>query len=72
MCNNNPLCTQRVEGLPSVICPFDGLPCKTDCPDRYRDRPAGGCLFTDAQVMGAKIVPIDEASGTYGIVFLPD
>lgn len=72
MYNKNPLYKMLGDGPPLAICPFDGQPCETDCPDRYKDRPAGGCLFSDASAMGAKIIPIDEKTGTYGIVFLPE
>lgn len=34
-----------------VICPLDGRPCDTACPDRYRDRPEGGCLLTTTVAM---------------------
>ena len=29
-----------------LLCPVDGKPCERDCPDRYRDRPEGGCFLT--------------------------
>ena len=29
-----------------LLCPLDGKPCERDCPDRYRDRPEGGCFLT--------------------------
>lgn len=29
-----------------VLCPIDQMPCEKNCPDRYRDRPEGGCLLT--------------------------
>lgn len=27
------------------ICPLDGMPCSKNCPDRYPDDPAGGCVL---------------------------
>lgn len=41
--------------MEQLICPLDGKPCEKDCPDRYGDRPEGGCLLTTAQELGAKI-----------------
>ena len=32
--------------MKQLLCPVDGKPCERDCPDRYRDRPAGGCFLT--------------------------
>ena len=36
----------------TVICPLDGLPCEKGCPDRYKDRPEGGCLLTTSLAAG--------------------
>ncbi len=55
--------------MKQVICPLDNHPCERDCPDRYKDRPEGGCMLTTAQAQGAKIV--DFGGGDVGIVFLP-
>lgn len=30
-----------------VTCPYTGRPCEGGCPNRYWDRPEGGCLFAD-------------------------
>lgn len=51
------------------ICPLDGQPCAPDCPDRYRDEPAGGCVLTTAREQGGKVVRLDDA--TAAIVFTP-
>ena len=34
--------------MTEIICPIDGRPCEETCPDRYTDRPEGGCLLTTA------------------------
>lgn len=52
------------------ICPIDGKPCEADCPDRYRDEPAGGCTLTTAVELGAKL--IDLSDGDIGILFTPN
>ena len=52
-----------------VICPLDGMPCGETCPDRYRDRPEGGCHLTTARELGAQI--IDLGDGDVGMLFLP-
>ena len=31
----------------TVACPYTGRPCEGGCPNRYWDRPEGGCLFAD-------------------------
>jgi hypothetical protein len=31
----------------TVTCPYNGRPCERGCPNRYWDRPEGGCLFAD-------------------------
>lgn len=41
-----------------VICPVDGRPCAPDCPDRFYDRPDGGCLMTELQAHGASVLLI--------------
>lgn len=40
------------KGIKQRICPFDGEPCGKDCPDRYKDDPAGGCFLTTARELG--------------------
>jgi len=40
----------------NIICPLDGKPCESDCPDRYKDRPGGGCFLTTAQELGGQII----------------
>ena len=37
------------KGIKQRICPLDGKPCEKDCPDRYKDEPAGGCFLTTAR-----------------------
>ena len=32
--------------MQQIICPVDGQPCEPDCPDRFTDRPEGGCLLS--------------------------
>lgn len=55
--------------MEQLICPLDGKLCERDCPDRYRDKPDGGCLLTTAQELGAKI--FDFGGGDVGMMFLP-
>lgn len=55
--------------MKQLICPLDGKPCEADCPDRYQDRPEGGCMLTTAQELGAKI--LDFGGGNVGMMFLP-
>ena len=43
-----------------VICPVDGRPCDPECPDRFTDRPEGGCILTMAADMGCKVFILDE------------
>ena len=43
-----------------VICPVDGRPCDPECPDRFTDRPEGGCILTMAAEMGCKVFILDE------------
>lgn len=50
-----------------VICPLDGFPCEKDCPDRYTDRPGGGCVLTTAVEMGAKITCL--GGGNVAVIF---
>ncbi len=52
------------------ICPLDGKPCSTDCPDRYTDQPEGGCFLTTAAAEGAQIA--DLGSGYAAIIFNPE
>ena len=39
-----------------VICPLDDTPCLKDCPDRYKDRPEGGCLLTTSLAAGCHVL----------------
>ena len=32
--------------MQAIICPLDGAPCDPECPDRWNDRPEGGCLLS--------------------------
>lgn len=52
-----------------VICPLDGSPCEMDCPDRYRDRPDGGCQLTVAVELGGQV--FDFGGGIVGMLFRP-
>lgn len=48
-----------------MICPVDGKPCDPDCPDRYTDRPEGGCLMTTLQEHSDSLLlfhPLDNAA----------
>lgn len=56
--------------MKQLICPIDGKPCEADCPDRYKDRPEGGCLLTTAQELGAQI--IDLGGSNVGLLFQPE
>lgn len=55
--------------MEQLTCPLDGKPCERDCPDRYHDRPEGGCMLTTAQELGAKI--LDFCGGSVGMMFAP-
>lgn len=48
------------------ICPLDGKSCEADCPDRYTDDPAGGCILTTVLELGGSVIylsgPVDEAA----------
>ena len=48
-----------------VICPVDGRPCDPECPDRFTDRPEGGCVLTMAAEMGCKVFILDEEGVHY-------
>ena len=41
-----------------ITCPIDSRPCERDCPDRYTDRPEGGCLLTTALELGCSLVTL--------------
>lgn len=56
--------------MKQLTCPLDGKPCAADCPDRYQDRPEGGCALTTAQELGAEIV--NFGGGSVGMLFMPD
>lgn len=43
-----------------LICPIDGKPCETDCPDRYTDRPEGGCFLTTAIEFGVNLLIVRD------------
>ncbi len=53
-----------------LICPLDGRPCDPNCPDRYQDDPAGGCLtatlmeHSDAAFIIKKTAPSAGTPGT--------
>lgn len=49
--------------MTEIICPIDGRPCEETCPDRYTDRPEGGCLLTTAMELGANVIIVREAAG---------
>ena len=53
--------------MQQIICPIDKKPCDPACPDRFTDRPEGGCLMTEAQAHGALVLP--QPNGTALIVF---
>ena len=55
--------------MEQLTCPLDGKPCERDCPDRYHDRPEGGCMLTTAQELGAKI--LDFCGGSGGMMVAP-
>ena len=56
--------------MKTIICPLDGSPCEKDCPDRYVDRPEGGCVLTTAQELGAKF--LNFGGGNIGMIFTPN
>lgn len=43
-----------------IICPLDNRPCEHNCPDRYTDRPEGGCLLTTALEQGCSLIAIHD------------
>ena len=53
-----------------VTCPLDGKPCDPECPDRFHDRPEGGCVLTLAQDLGAAVKPINDEYAV--IIFTPE
>lgn len=56
--------------MEQLICPLDGNPCEKECPDRYVDRPEGGCVLTTAQELGAKF--LNFGGGNIGMIFTPN
>lgn len=56
--------------MKQLKCPLDGIPCQKDCPDRYKDRPEGGCDLTTAEEQGGKIIGI--WGNNAAIMFFPD
>jgi hypothetical protein len=44
--------------MKDIICHLDNKPCEKDCPDRYVDRPEGGCFITTALEQGVTVVTI--------------
>lgn len=44
----------------TIICPLDNRPCERDCPDRYTDRPEGGCLITTAFEQGCSLITLED------------
>ena len=53
-----------------LTCPLDNQPCERDCPDRYTDRPEGGCILTTALEQGYTL--IDLGGNDVGILIRPD
>jgi len=53
-----------------VICPLDKQPCDRSCPDRYKDKPDGGCFLTTAQEMGTNVLFLD--GDKVGVMFTPE
>ena len=45
-----------------LFCPIDDAPCDPGCPDRYIDRPEGGCILTTVQELGGCILIMNENS----------
>ncbi|MGO5096083.1 hypothetical protein ACTQ34_09695 [Agathobaculum sp. LCP25S3_E8] len=43
-----------------ITCPLDNRPCEHNCPDRYIDRPEGGCLLTTALEQGCSLIAIHD------------
>ena len=41
-----------------ITCPLDSRPCERDCPDRYTDRPEGGCILTTALEQGCTLIDL--------------
>ncbi len=52
-------------------CPFDGTPCKRDCPDRFPHRPEGGCSLTAGLDAGRSVLAYNNTTGQL-IGFYPD
>lgn len=52
--------------MQTVICPIDNKPCDSNCPDRYRDEPAGGCFLTTAIETGVSAVIISTKEAAPG------
>lgn len=48
------------------ICPLDGRPCDPDCPDRYQDDPAGGCLTATLMEYADAVFIIKKAAPSAG------
>lgn len=46
--------------MEQLICPLDGKPCERDCPDRYPERPEGGCLITTAMGLGSTVLVLSD------------
>lgn len=44
----------------TVTCPYNGRPCEKNCPNRYWDRPEGGCLFADLAAACDAVIIFDE------------
>ena len=40
----------------TVTCPYTGRPCEGGCPNRYWDRPEGGCLLTTSLAAGCHVL----------------
>jgi len=55
--------------MKQVICPLDSRPCERDCPDRYIDKPDGGCFLTTARELGFQILYL--GGGNVGARYVP-
>lgn len=44
--------------MSQYICPLDNKPCEENCPDRYKDRPEGGCFLTTCMEHGVTVMVV--------------
>ena len=49
--------------MTQITCPIDGRPCEATCPDRYVDRPDGGCLLTTLMEFSGSTLFITRPNG---------